>query len=161
MPLVVATLTTELQKFMDDSYGGFVAFPTDELDAAALWAAAIDTYAGVNLTPPSTASAAAKSALQGGLTGMSAPGAGPAIFDTAFVAYASAMALGMAPAMVGVPPVPGTLVVGLVASAAAALPPNPSKPPAVQLGILAGVIDTWFRTGTATPSGGGPPVPWA
>lgn len=161
MPLVVATLTTELQKFMDESYAGFTGWPADELDAAAKWATAIDTYAGVNLIPASTAAAAAKSALQGGLSGMSAPGAGPAIFDAAFVLYAAAIAGGQAPAFVGVPPLPGTLLVGLVASAVAALPPNPPKPPAVQLGILAGVIDAWFRTGSATPSGGGSPIPWS
>lgn len=163
-----AVLTDELRKFMDESHGSFIGFPEDELDAAEKWAAAIDAYAGTNLTDLTflavvtpLAASGAKTALVAGLSGMSVPAAGPGVFDVAMTAYAAALGVGMQPGHTATPPVLGSLVVSLAASAAAALPPNPPKPPAVQLAIIAGVIDAWFRTGTATPSGGGSPAFWA
>lgn len=164
MPLDPSVLTASLRSFMDKDYSGFAGFPVDELDAAARWANAVDAYTGggANIIPIAieVVPGMAKAALQAGLSGMSVPLAGPLIFDVAFVAYATTLGVGMAPAFVAVPPIPGTLSVALLAQAALSLPPNPSKSPAEQLPLIAGVFDLWFRTATATPPGGSP-VPWS
>ena len=93
-----AVLTDELRKFMDESHGSFIGFPEDELDAAEKWAAAIDAYAGTNLTDLTflavvtpLAASGAKTALVAGLSGMSVPAAGPGVFDVAMTAYAAAL----------------------------------------------------------------------
>jgi hypothetical protein len=161
MALIVATLSDALRSFLDPDFSGFVDFPADEVDAASKWSAAIDLYTGSGLlvTPPSTAGPAAKEAMAVAMLGMSAPGVGPVFFDVAFLAYATALGAGMLPAFVATPP-PIPLSTTLVPSALAAVVPG-GVPPSIQVPILAGIIDLWFRTATVTPSGGGVPVPWA
>ncbi|MCK5601748.1 hypothetical protein KAR91_07770 [Candidatus Pacearchaeota archaeon] len=44
MTLLKATLKTELQKFLDDQYGGFTGYPTSAADHKTKFDAAIDTY---------------------------------------------------------------------------------------------------------------------
>lgn len=162
MPLVVATLTDQLRSFLDATFEGFVDYPEDEADAAAKWATAIDTYTGTGLLvfPPSVAGLAAKDVLEAGMEGMSVPGAGPVVFDSAFALYCTALAAGMAPAFVATPPPPGTLAPALAAQALLGIVPG-GVPAAIQLAAVASIIDAYFHTGTATPASGGPPAPWA
>lgn len=162
MPLSASTLETELRKFMDPSYGGFVAWPANDAAAAQAWADAMDIYtgAGLGILPQSVNGALAKAALVAGLSGMSAPGAAIPLFDTAFAAYALSIAGGMAPAFVAVPPplllsvTPPTLATILATGMGGASA-------AVQAATFAAWIHTWFTTGSATTSGGGPPAFWA
>jgi hypothetical protein len=160
MALIVLTLTEALRSFMDEDAPNFVGYPADETEAAAAWAAAIDAYtgAGLLLTPLSATGAVAKPALQAALEGMSVPGAGPVVMEAAFLAYASALVPGMLPAFIGTPPPP---VLSVLLAAQGALAIATPTPPAIQGAGVALVIDAWFRLGTATPSGGGPTVPWA
>lgn len=164
MVLLASVLETELRKFMDPQYSGFQGWPTNDVDTATAWANAIDTYMGGGLavTPPSASGAIAKTGLQTGLLGMSAPGAAIPIFDTAMLAYATSLAAGMStmPApFVGTPPIvpltltPPTLVTIVAAGLAGASS-------AEQAAVIATWIDTWFKTGTAVPAGGGPVVNW-
>lgn len=163
MVLSATTLSNELRKFLDPDYGSFTGFPTSEANAAAKWATAMDVYtgAGLGITPSSVNGAAAKALLEAGLNGMAAPGAGPAAFETGFAAYALSIAGGMSATHTATPPAAGTLSPAIAAQGAANLPPNPPQPPSVQVPLLAGVIHTWFITGTATPNGGGPTINWS
>lgn len=161
MPLLASVLETELRKFMDPQYAGFQGWPTNDVDTATAWANAIDTYTGGGLavTPPSASGAVAKTGLQTGLLGMSAPGAALAIFDVAMLAYATALGLGMAPAFVATPPVaPLTITPPTIATIIASGLAGASS--SQQAAVLATWIDTWFKTATAVPAAGGPPVTW-
>lgn len=161
MALLASVLETELRKFMDPQYAGFQGWPTNDVDTAAAWANAIDVYTGSGLSvfPVSTTGVIAKGILQTGLLGMSAPGAAIPIFDIALLAYATSLGLGMLPTFVGAPPVlpltvtPPTLVTIIAAGLAGA---SSSE----QAALMATWIDIWFKTGTAVPSAGGPPVLW-
>jgi hypothetical protein len=74
--------------------------------------------------------------------------------ETAFASFASTVGTGMAPAFIATPP-PGA--VGFAAQFAGPYPETHADA-GDQIGSL---IDTWMRTGTAVPSGGGSPVPWS
>ena len=116
------------------------------------WAEAMTTYAAA-IVPASSAVAAASLALYSALASAFAAGsAGPAV-DSAFQVWAASVGAGMAPAFVATPPpsAPG------FASGLGTMQPSH----AAAASYWAGVIDTWARTGTATPSGGGAPVPWS
>jgi len=154
MPLVPAILIQELTKFMDDKAPTFDKFPPDDPAAAKAWATAVDAYASA-VIPPSTAAAAAKSAMQGALTGMSAPGAAAVAFPGAFSAYAATLGGGMAPAFIAVPP-PAPLVLAPVFILGMT-----GAPASAVVAMMASIIDVWFKTGTATPAAGGSPVPWS
>lgn len=118
---------------------------------AQTWATLMGTYF-TGVVPASTTVAAAQTALQGSLTSAfsAAPGAGLALLETAFLAFATSIAGGMAPAFVGVPPV---LPVGFATLAAAETASEAAS-------NIASLIETWAKSGSATPSVGGPPVLW-
>lgn len=157
--LSVARLTDELRRTMDPTYEDFAGFPEDDAAAALAWANALDafTLGGAGVLPPSSTGAAAKAALVVGLAGMSAPGGFLALADAAFAAYATALAGGMPPATVNVPP-PLPLTIPLIATTFPAGMAGASA--AVQCAAIAAVIDAWLRTGTSTPVSGGSPAPW-
>lgn len=120
---------------------------------AAAWANAMGTYANA-IVPPSTTVAAAVSALQSALTtAFGSPAAAPGM-ESAFAAFATTVGGGMAPAFVATPP---PSPVGFAAQFAGTKPATHAAAGAQ----LRTKIDTWMRTGTATPSGGGAPVPWS
>lgn len=154
MPLMPPMLTKELTKFMDDKAPTFDKFPPDGPAAAKAWAGAIDAYAK-GVIPPSTTAAAAKSALEGALMGMSAPGAALVAFPAAFTAYAAALGGGMAPAFIATPPPAPIVFAPAMAAGMAGAPASAVVPQ------IATIIDLWFRTGMAVPALGGPPVPWS
>lgn len=153
MPLTPPILTNELAKFMDDQVPSFEGFPS-ATNVGQKWAAAVDAYAS-KVIPASIAAAIAKTAMAGAMAGASAPGAGTAAIPAAFAAYAATLGGGMAPAFVAVPP-PAPLsldpafAVGMSGGSASAV-----------ISQIVTIVDTWFRTGTATPALGGPPVPWS
>jgi len=127
--------------------------PPSSAGCAASWASAMSTYANA-VVPPSTTVAAAVSTLQGALaTAFASPAAAPGM-ESAFTAFAVTVGGGMAPAFVAVPP---PSPVGFAAQFAGAHPATHAAAAAA----LRLMIDTWMRTGTATPSGGGAPVPWS
>jgi hypothetical protein len=152
-------LRNAFRVFMDSSFGSFTGFPTTELDAATKWAAAVASYAS-GIAPVTTTGAAAQAALQAGLSGMSAPGAGIAIMNAAFASWGTIIAGGMAPTMVGTPP---PLLLAVTAPTLLTLFANGVAGASAfsQCTTLSALINTWVRTGTATPSGGGSPVPWS
>ena len=145
MPLVPANLQSDLQSI--SARPGATA-----LDCAALWADTITAYAAA-VVPPSTTSAAAGSALQASLASAFATLAAAPLMDIALTTFAATLGAGMAPAFVAVPPPAPIGFATLFAE------PYPSTAEAFAV-KLSTAVDTWMRTGTATPSIGGSPVPW-
>lgn len=132
--------------------GNFAAPGASVAECAGQWADAMVSYASA-VVPPSLTVAAAGSALRGALAAAFAtPGGAAPGMESGFLAFAATVGAGMAPAFVGAPPPApvgfASLVGGLIPTHAAAA------------AVVAGKIQAWFLTGTATPSVGGPPVPW-
>ena len=149
MPLDTATLKTDLEAL----------FATPSIVATTLatqWSDAFEAWAGT-VTPVTSAATAAAATLNTALIPIFAtvgvPATKLAAMDTAFAAFANAIGLGMAPAFTPVSP---PLTPGFVAEAA---PPFPTTHLAASI-KWGDFYDTWFKTGEATPSGGGSPVPW-
>lgn len=117
------------------------------------WASAFGSYAG-DIVPSSLNVAAAQASLQSALTTAFASTSAVSQIDAAFAAAAATIAAGMAPAFTGTPPVaPLNLATALAQ-------PYPSTHSAAQTKV-ATHIDTWMKTGMATPTAGGPPVNWS
>lgn len=146
MPLAPPALQSALESLFAEPPPGAPA-------CADAWAAALLDYAA-GVVPPSTTVGVAADALAAALAAAFAtPAAVPAV-DAAFAAYAAQVGLGMAPAYVAVPPPVPLGIVSLLAA------PSPSH--AAAAAAFATLIDTWFRTGTATLVA--PPftvVPWS
>ena len=123
-------------------------------DCAAAWAAAATAYA-TGVKPKSGAVAAAEEALSAAIkTAFDTHSTDAAAdLETAFTAWATAIGAGMA----GFVPAPPPAAIGF---AALFTEPYPSSH-TVAADMIAQAIDTWFRTGTATPSSGGGPILWS
>lgn len=147
MPLVASALQASLTQLATHP-GASVA------DCAQAWADAVRDYAAT-VVPPSTAVAAAGLTLASQLTSAFAlrPSAASAM-DVAFTAFAATLGAGMAPAFVAVPPPAPVGFASLFAKPFQATS-------AAAASHVATVLDTWMRTGTATPAAGGGPSPWA
>lgn len=146
MPLVVSTLQASLTQL--------ATHPGADVPACAqAWASAVRDYAAA-VVPLSTTVAAAGLTLQSQLTAAFAvrPSAAPAM-ESAFLAFATAVGLGMAGYVPAPPPGP----IGL---AALFTQPYPTTSALAAQG-LATAIDAWMHTGTAALIPGGPPGPWA
>jgi hypothetical protein len=145
MPLVADVLKAQIMMFAQEPN-----FPANAAAAANSWASAVGTYA-TPITPPSLTVAAAQAALMGSLTGVSADAQNfGMVFPTAMMSFATLVGAGMAPAFVAVPPTSPLNIT---------LSENDDTDKAV--GDLATAVDSWLKTGTATPAAGGPPVPWS
>lgn len=115
------------------------------------WAQALGDYASA-IVPASATVEAARATLASLLaaafvTSSAAPG-----METAFAAFAATVGGGQA----GFVPVPPPRSVGFAALLATLQPTHDSAAAAV-----AALIDSWMRTGSSAPVGGGSPVPWS
>lgn len=145
MPLIAASLSSDLAGIAESP-------PNTSAQCAQAWANAIQSYAAA-VVPPSTTVAAAGSALAAALVAaFAAPAAAPGM-EAGFAAFGAALGAGMAPAFVAVPP---AVPVGFGPQFAG---PKPGTHQAAG-DAISSLIDIWMRTGTATPSGGGPAAPW-
>jgi hypothetical protein len=126
---------------LQDALEALFSSPPDTTAAcASAWADALELYAAA-VVPPSTAVAAASSALASALVAaFEAPGGAPPGFDTAFATFAAAVGAGMLPANVATPPGPP----GVAAQLA-----SPISTHAAAAASWAQWLDTWFRTGSA------------
>lgn len=108
---------------------------------AQAWGDALGEYSAA-IVPPSPAVAAAASTFAAALAAAFAtPNAPPAV-EAAFVTFAASVGAGMLPAFAAVPP-PGALGIANLL-----LAPAPTH--AAAAAAFATLIDTWFRTGTAS-----------
>lgn len=153
MPLSSSTINTELLKLLDKDNPSFVGFGQNPLQVATKWADAIDNYASL-VIPISTTSIPAKAAFIAALIPGVAPGAFMPALTLALTTYASSLAGGMTLAgFVGTPP-PVPIVLPL-------FPATPLTTASMVANSWSTIIDTWFRTGTATPIIGGSPILWS
>lgn len=145
MPLVLAALRQGLPGARGD-------YPASYDEAAHAWASAVRSWAS-GMVPTSTTVAVASLALERDLADAFAQRAGAAALEAAFARFARAVGLGMA-GYVAVPP-PGQ--VGFAALFRG--PPRVTRQDGIAL--VAGKLDVWMRTGTATLiAPPGTVVPW-
>lgn len=130
----------------------FAHSPASAADAAHAWAQAMETYAA-GVIPPSTTVSTAVAALEPQLLAAFVSPAAPPLLEVALQAFAALVGTGMAPAFIAVPP---PAPVGFAELGA---PPFPETQ-AAAVAAWTTKIDAWMRTGSATPSLGGPAVPW-
>lgn len=146
MPLDAPGLEADLEEL-------FAEPPATVAECADAWAAAVGAYAS-GVVPASATVAAAQAALAGALLSAFQTPAAAAPMEAAFTAFATTVGAGMAPAFVATPP---PSPVGIATLSA---PPHPETH-AAAANKYATAIDVWMKTGTATPSVGGAPVPWS
>lgn len=141
MPLgTAASLQTALETFFEDP-------GNTEAEVIEGWGQIIFDHTE-NVIPASTATAAARTAFESALAGLSVPNAATAILVAAFTSHAATLAGGMAPA--GTPP-PSPIV---LAPTTALL----FDTAALAATAYAPIIDAWYRTGL---SGTNPFPPWS
>lgn len=117
-------------------------FPTTQSDAVNKWADVADLLLS-GVIPPSSTSSAGRSAFIGVLSAATnANPIAPVLLDGAFMAYAGALAGGMAPAFTGVPPVtpPGLAAILVV----------PVSDAVVVATTISTTLTIWAKTGSAT-----------
>lgn len=120
-----------------------------ETAARAEWKSAIQTLAAA-VVPASTTVASAATTLETAIIGFNATDAALGSLEAALVTFAATVGTGMAPAFTATPPV---APVGL------SFPTEDDAQDAAD--AIIDTLNTWLKTGTAVPSGGGPPVNWS
>ncbi|NRA02909.1 MAG: hypothetical protein HRU00_09940 [Myxococcales bacterium] len=127
----------------------------DTTEAAGQWGDAMDDYAA-GVVPVCSTVSAAIATLKGAMDTAfqnTVKATTVSALEAAFAAFGVTIGGGMAPAFTAVPP-PGTVgFSGLMAS--------DQSSQADMAEDWADAIDTWMKTGTATPSGGGSPINWS
>lgn len=154
MPLLLPVLENELSKLMDKTNPQFIGFPGNVPDVAENWSNAIYTYSQ-SIIPPSTTGSTAKNAMKSVLLGATAPGSFFPLFELSFTAFATQLGLGMSGFTAVPPPLPIILMAPMLAI------PLSESFNASRITVMASIIDSWFRLGTATPIGGGSPIIWS
>lgn len=154
MALDINTLVTEIRKISDKDFQDFEGFPDDIVAASERWASAIETYA-TNIIPISTTISVAKEAMKSLLLTATAPGSALTVLPQSIAAFTNAVAPGMAPAFTAVPPVGQPILEPVYAIG------NAGGSASEVANAFASVVDAFFRTGLATPSGGGTPINWS
>lgn len=144
------SIALQLRSWMDEEYSGFTGWPESQADVNSRWANIADTLLAT-VIPPSLTAVTARAAFMQVMQAMSYSSQGILILQTAFMAYATTLAAGMAPAFIATPPpmLPPFILTGLVTRSAE-----------IEANNIANVLTTWARTGTATPAAGGPPIFW-
>ena len=155
MPLDAAGLETDLAAFFANPpitiVDDVVDVTTSRADCAQEWADAMQAYAAA-IVPASTGVAAAAAVLKTSLATAFALESAAGSVSAAFATFAASVGSGMA-GFTAVPP-PGSLgVVALLAT--------PQSTHAAAAAAWATQIDTWMKTGTATPIPSGSPANWS
>lgn len=155
MPLDKPGLQSALATFFADPP---IVVVGDEVDVTASraacaqeWADALQSYAA-GIVPASSTVAAAATTLAGALATAFASPSAATPFDVAITAFATTVGSGMA----GFTPVPPPAPLGIAAQLAVTQSTH-----AAAAAAFATKIDTWMRTGTATPLPSGSPVNWS
>lgn len=152
MALVLPSLQLELEKIMNPDHPQFIGHPETAADGANNWAEAIGGYAEL-VTPPSSTGLAAKAAFIA-IFATTQDNTGETTLKAALTAYAAALGGGMAPAFTATPPPnPIDLTAWLQI-------PLEAGQDSLRASTLAGLIDGWFRTGTAIQVSSGATVNW-
>lgn len=155
MPLNPSGLTSDLTSFFSDPP---VTIVDDEVDLTASrsacaqeWADAAQAYASA-IVPASTTVSAAAASLASSLAAAFALPSAASAFDAAFLAFATTVGGGMA-GFTAVPPTAPLNIASLLSTT--------QSTHAAAASAFSSLIDTWMRTGTATPLPSGSPVNWS
>jgi hypothetical protein len=150
-----AQFTANMREFGDPTYDNFTSWPKSSSDAAYKWADLMDNCIStlVPLVLPAVR-VTAKQALVTQLTSFFAAGMGVQGIPTALQLYAANLALGMAPAFIGVPPPVPLDISPLLAIQHQ----NPSAERS--MGVMGLLVTNWLRTGTATNTATGVLLTW-
>lgn len=159
MPLNPAALQAALGAFFADPpllmSGDEVNVSGSRAACAQEWADALEAYAA-GIIPASTTVTTAATALASSLTSLfgsaTAAGAAASGFDAALLTFATSVGGGMA----GFTPVPPPAPLGI-----SSLLSTTQSTHSAAAAAFATKIDTWMRTGTATPLPSGSPVNWS
>jgi len=151
MALSKSILKQELSKLMDNTHPQFLGFSSNISIIGDRWANVVKVYSST-IVPPSATLETAKSGFYTTMLNMDL-GIGRTIFQSAFLQFTLLLAAGMTPAFIGTPP-----PTPINFSSLYALPLDTDINTKIE--VFATIIDAWFRTGTATPSGGGSPILW-
>lgn len=154
MALVKSVLENGLRELMDPEYVNFSGFPETTIEVASRWSEIVDNYAK-SVLPTSLSSAAAKSAFNSIMLGISptVPN-GIALLISAFTAYAASLAGGMAPTFTGVPPITPVNLTPVISAGLGGASGD------VTAALMANIIHTWFKTGTAINVSSGATITW-
>lgn len=145
MPLDPVSLQSGLEAVAADP-------PATVAACAQAWADAAQVHAAAVVPGSTTVTAAAATLSTALAAAFDLDDAAPAM-ETAFAAFAATIGGGMTGFVATPPP-------GAVGFAAQFAGPKPSTHAAAAAAVGT-LIDTWMRTGTATPSGGGSTVNWS
>ncbi len=146
MPLSLSSLQSGLQSL-------FAAPPSDAAGCASGWSSAVQGWAS-GIVPPSSTVSTACGTLTGALTAAFLTPAAAPLMEAAFAAFAVTVGGGMA----GFAPTPPPAPVGFAAQFAGPKPPTH----AAAASAIAGLIDSWMKTGIATlVAPPNTPVPWS
>lgn len=155
MALNPTGLTSDLTAFFADPpitvVNDVVDLTASRASCAQEWADAMESYASA-IVPASTTVASAAATLSTALAAAFANASAAAAFDTAFAAFATTVGSGMT----GFTAVPPPLALGISATLA-----TTNATHAAGASAFTTKIDTWMRTGTATPLPSGSPVNWS
>lgn len=135
-------MALNLAALTDGLASTFANPPADAAGCAQGWADAVKAYAA-GVVPPSLAVDAAAASLAGALAGAFGSPSAIGGMESAFAAFATTVASGMAPTFAGVPP---AAPVGFAAQFGGPAPETHSE----AASAIAGRIDAWMKTGTAT-----------
>ncbi len=161
MPLSNQVLFSEFEKFMNSESARFNKFPASPVEFGQSFSSAIDKYVST-ICPAVTLAARSqgKILLSSALSTVGPPPQGlpfTEVISSAMATYSLTIAGGMLPTFIGVPPplpignlIQPVFVLGMAGASNSEVTNAMSK-----------IIHNWFKTGTATPSGGGPPIPWS
>lgn len=143
----------DVQTLVDELSAFFGAAPPTYESCGKAWADAVGAYA-VSVTPPSSTATAAAVQLGTALGGAFAQPLAPAAMESAFTAFGAALGGGMA----GYVPTPPPGPVGFATAFAEPMPETQRE----AAERMAGLVDTWMRTGIATLAvPPGTVVPWS
>ncbi len=147
MPLIQSILKQELVKILDKDSPIFIGFPSNQQQSAENWAQAILVYTQ-SIVPASTTVEQAKSVFKSALMAMNPDSPnGNMIFKSAFSQFAVILGTGM----VGWASVPPPVPIVLDSVFPIGLNGNSGSECAQALAVI---IDSWFRTGISTNTGG-------
>ena len=152
MPLLKQDLVNGIRSINDQQFSGFIGFPKNNVEVAQRWSDIVFNYAK-NIVPVSKTVLTAKNTFQSVFVNITF-GTGLVIFNTAFISFATEMALGMQPEFTStIPTIPLVLEPVFIAGVSGANAEFIAN-------TMATIIDTWFKFGVAINNTSGVTTTW-
>lgn len=146
-------LLDKVMVFSDPENDDFEGFPESYEEAVNAWGDSLEIYFN-GLLPTSTTVVSAINLFKINCN-FSLQTDGLEQMENSLIIASNEIAIGMAPAFTAIPPPPSGLDLQQFRAS------NIGESNYQALFNICEVIDTWLRTGTATPNSGGPPINWS